>query len=397
MSKEKIHHHLHAHVHEKITVLSLALLAALSLNLVTRESFALAQEQAVPESSNITAPVVQPDTSQPIQAPQPQEQPAVSSPSQCPPGEEPGVNDQGQQSCIRRGNGNMEEDGGPQEIVDPREIQETLRQIKQLQFEVRNLTRQLVRVILANKAEVKSKLEDLTNKLGGFAQSIKNPPADLGQRGALQEFYDARLWEEMEGLRTVIQLPKELKDISRTIAKIERMLKMKTFQKLGLDMARINQLFETIKISYRAANDAFNAGDLEGAREAMQTFWEEGMHPGGLEGALHRIRGIKDMLRMVRDKQIIAAIEELLAPVYEALYEGDFQEFHAVMGEYEDDLRRLMNLIVKKRLRYDKAESKLLELEDLISNKFGDLEQRKNQQNPQESNPSPAPLPAPTR
>lgn len=371
MSLEKVHNHLNAHVHHRLSFLAVAAALALVLNLVNAQVKALAQDQA--PSTDVTAPAVQPESVPPQEVPQ------------------PGKDHQG-------------EEGQPQEdFVDPREITNTLRDIKRQKVELRQLSRQITRLKnVAGTAEMLAKVKELSDQLTTIENNIKNPPGDMTQREALQEFYDSRSWEIFEDLRTRIQLPREVADGKKALAKIERMLKQKAFQKLDLDMAKVQDLVSKIKAIYSQVEAALNANDFDGAREAMQEIWEGGMHPGGLEGALHRIRGIKDMLRAIRDKDIIAAVEELLAPVYEALYEGDFNEIHNVLNEYEDDLRRLANLIIRSRLKFNKVESKLSSLEELIRGRFETLEQQAQEkanqkQAPQESNPSPAPQPAPTQ
>jgi len=378
MSLEKIHSHLRAHVHHRLSFLAVAAALALVLNLVNAQVRALAQEQA--PSGNITAPAVQPELVQPQPAPQ--------------------APDQGKEM---REDGNGEQ---PEDFVDPREILNALRDIKRQKVELRNLLRQITRLKnVVGAVEMLAKVKELSDQLAGFEANIKNPPGDMSQRGALQEYWDARVWESFEELRTRIQLPREVQDGKKALSKVEKMLKLKSFLKLGLNMAKLQELVEKIKSIYSQVEAALAANDFEGARDAMQDIWEGGMHPGGLEGALHRIRGIKDMLRSIKDKQITAAVEELLQPIYDALYEGDFNEVHNVLNEYEDDLRRLANQIIRSRLKFNKVESKISNLEELIRGRFEALEQqaqekenqRQAKEAPQESNPSPAPQPAPTQ
>lgn len=372
MSLEKVHSHLRAHVHHRLSFLAVAAALALVLNLVNAQVRALAQEQA--PSTDVTAPAVQPELVPSQSAPQPMPQ------------------DHGQPQ--EKG-----DEGQPQEdFVDPREIMNALRDIKRQKVELRQLSRQVTRLKnVAGAAEMLAKVKELSDQLAGFEANIKNPPGDMTQREALQEFWDARVWETFEELRVRIQLPREIADGKKALAKVEKMLKQKTFLKLGLDMAKLQALVDKIKTIYSQAEAGLAANDIDAAKEAMQEIWEGGMHPGGLEGALHRIRGIKDMIRQIRDKEVIAAIEEMMAPVYEALYDGDFNEVHNVLQEYEDDLRRLANLIIRSRLKLNKVESKLSNLEGLIRGRFETLEQqaqeKENQRKAKEEEPASQPAP----
>lgn len=369
MSLEKVHSHLRAHVHHRLSFLAVAAALALVLNLVNAQVRALAQEQA--PSTNVTSPAVQPGLVPSQSAPQPMPQ-------------------------------EKDDEGQPQEdFVDPREIMNALRDIKRQKVELRQLSRQVTRLKnVAGAVEMLAKVKELSDQLTTFENNIKNPPGDMTQREALQEFWDARVWETFEELRVRIQLPQEIADGKKALAKVEKMLKQKTFQRLGLDMDKLQELVGKIKNIYSQAEAGLAANDIDAAKEAMQEIWEGGMHPGGLEGALHRIRGIKDMLRAIRDKQITDAVEELLAPVYEALYAGDFNELHNVLNEYEDDLRRLANLIVRSKLQYNKVQSKISDLEELIRGRFDTLEQQaqeKENQKKVQKEEAPAPQPAPTQ
>lgn len=294
-----------------------------------------------------------------------------------------------------------EEDGeeAREEFVDPQEIKDVLKQFKDQRREVKSFERQLnTTKDLPNKEEVRAGLQAFVAELNRLEQQVKNPPRDIGQRGAVQEFYDARTWDTLEQFRMRIQVPKELKDAKRSLTKIRKMLPSKAFQKLGLDMARLTAILENLQGIVDRVDQAYQAGDWEAMRENMEEIWQNNMHPGGFEHALNRIRDLKDMARKVKDPRVVAAIEEIMAPVYEALYDSDFQEVHAILDEYEDDFRRLINLIVKSKWNLQKAEGKIADLEALIREKF-DVLQLEEQQRDAEREPQQAPQeqPAPVQ
>lgn len=287
-----------------------------------------------------------------------------------------------------------------EEFVDPKEIKDALKQFKDQRKEIRSFEQKLTRSKdIANKEQVRTELRAYVAALATFEQQIKNPPADLGQRGALQEYYDARTWDTLEEFRMRIQVPSELKDAKRSLGKIRKMLQGKAFLKLGLDIQRLTAILENLQGIVDRIDQAYQAGDWEAMRENMEEIWQNNMHPGRLEHALNRIRELKNMAQKVKDPRVVAAIEEMMAPVYEALYDSDFDEVHAILDEYEDDFRRLINLIVKSKWNLQKAEGKIGDLEALIREKFDVLRleqeqrdaEREAQQAPQEqSAPAPA-------
>lgn len=217
----------------------------------------------------------------------------------------------------------------PEDIVDPREIENALREIGRLKGEARGL---LKRTTKLQNAELKQRLTEIISQLDSFTANIKNPPADYTDREALMEFYDARMWEEVSKIRAYIELPQILKDIPLITRRVEKLIKLKSYQTFGLDMQGIANYLNEVKAAHTEANSLYKAGDVEGAMEQLEFLREDG-HPGELEGAIRRLKEINDLIKRVRDKEIQKELKEMLAPIVEAINDGDFRTAHEILNE----------------------------------------------------------------
>lgn len=217
----------------------------------------------------------------------------------------------------------------PEDIVDPREIENALREIGRLKAEARGL---LKRASKLQNTELKQRLTEIISQLDTFAVNLKNPPADYTEREALMEFYDARMWDEVSKIRAYIELPQILKDIPLITRRVEKLIKLKSYQTLGLDMQGIANYLSEVKAAHAEADVLYKAGDVEGAMEQLEFLHEDG-HPGELEGAIRRLKEINDLIKRVRDKEIQKELKEMLMPVIEAINDGDFRTAHEILNE----------------------------------------------------------------
>ncbi len=224
----------------------------------------------------------------------------------------------------------FEEQKFPEDIVDPREVENALREIGRLKGEARGLSKRVAR--LKNSEEVKQKLNEILQMLDAFSGQIKNPPSHYTEREALMEFYDARMWEEVGAVRAQIELPQILKDIPLAVRRIEKLLKLKAYQTLGIDIQGVTNYLSELKTAHAESDRLYKAGDIQGAMEEIQFIQESG-HPGELEGAIRRLKEINDLIKRVRDKQIQKELSEMLFPITEAINEGDFRTAHEILNE----------------------------------------------------------------
>lgn len=214
-----------------------------------------------------------------------------------------------------------------EDFVDPREIENTLRDLGRMKSETRGFVKRAAKL-----PEIKQRAEEIIKEIDSYIASIKNPPADYTQREALQEFYDARMWEEVQKIRTQLELPRMLKDLPAAVKKVERLIKLKSYQKIGLDLVSINSYLAEVKETIKEAQSLHQAGDWEGAMETLQ-FMNENGHPGELEGVIRRLKEANDRIKTIKDKDVKAQLLESLVPVIEAVNEGDFRFANEILNE----------------------------------------------------------------
>lgn len=243
-----------------------------------------------------------------------------------------------------------EGDVGPH--VDPREVQNTLRQIK------RELLPQINRLIkqIKKKGGFEGELAQLNELIGKLNQVAvvlsNNASSNEDLRDALDEFYQENYWDDFNKIRTKIELPRELKDYTRSLAKVKKLVVSKRVQKaaqaLGLNLSNIQQLITELEQKLQAVQNALQSGDIETAAENMQEIREENEHPGGVEGLLHRFSGIVEMWRGVKDQNVINQVKALLQPLIDSFNTGNYRELHDDFNDVENDIRRLINNALKK-------------------------------------------------
>ncbi|MDP2637288.1 MAG: hypothetical protein Q8P03_01605, partial [bacterium] len=149
-------------------------------------------------------------------------------------GQFPGGGEQGQFGPENEGGGFEFESEGQepqdfQDVVEPREIQQVQRQISDLKKQAqRLLTKAKKSTALANEA---GEVQSFLNQLASYAESVQ-----AGSRDALQEFYDAELWETMNGFQARIEMPAEISKMEKDLTRLEKLIVAKTFRVDGVDM-----------------------------------------------------------------------------------------------------------------------------------------------------------------
>lgn len=244
----------------------------------------------------------------------------------------------------------------PEEFVNPREIQNALADIKRMRGELGRFIAQLKR--MKNNQEFLAQIGVLSKQLQEFEANIKanlNNPSEL--RAALQDFWEARMWEEVNKIRAAVELPRQLTEIQKSLVKVERLIKNKSFQKLGFNMESLRNNLAEMRKAFEEAQTLYKQGDLEEAMEALQSIHEQG-HPGEIEGTLHMMREIQGRLKQIRIKEIKTQLSEIIAPIIEAFDDGDFRSAREMTEDLRAELQKLYSRILRlnKGLRENKTD-----------------------------------------
>lgn len=269
-----------------------------------------------------------------------------------------------------------------EEFVDPREIRDVLRQIKDMRSQIKQLVKQ------AKKAGVSAdlaKLDEIQNALTKTQQVLANSASMSGSdlRETIQDFHDNRYWDDVNKIRTIVQLPQEIKQINLSLRRVEKIIRTKSIQGLGLDLVRVQNDLNQMKQIVEQVQAHIANGNAEEAQEAMQDFYEGG-HPGEIEGTIFRFRDIKKMIARVKDEAIRNEVNGILQEVVDAFNQGNYRDARETLDEYADDIQNLVNKFLRaKSLKNNREDSfsKIRNLEDLVKTKLQQVEERRSGQN----------------
>lgn len=260
----------------------------------------------------------------------------------------------------------FEDQGGQEDFVDAREIQQVQRQINDLKKQATRLLKKTAKnAALANEA---SELQNFINKLASYAEAVK-----AGTRDALQEFYDAELWETLNGFQARIEMPTEISRVEKDLVRLEKLIAQKAFQVNGVDLGIVRSKIEEIRSAINGAKSALSSGDPESAREYLQVVYE-GTHPGEMHGVLQQLREITKQLKTIKNEEIRQAIMEVLSPVYEAVAAGDFREANMALSEVSRELFSLFGRLRNTRTFNNDLRTKMRTLEQKLEGRIQEIE-----------------------
>ncbi|OGG39769.1 hypothetical protein A3A21_02340 [Candidatus Jorgensenbacteria bacterium RIFCSPLOWO2_01_FULL_45_25b] len=261
----------------------------------------------------------------------------------------------------------FEEEGeDPGEYVDPREIQQAQKQISDLKRQAGQLLKKTAKkTTLANET---AELQNFLTELGTYAAGIKE-----GSREALQDFYDAELWEKINVWRAKIEMPAEISKMEKDLARLEKLIAAKTFQADGVDMGLVRSKIEEVKNAVSGAKSALSEEDAEGAREYLQVVYE-GTHPGEMYGVLQQLREITKQLKRIKNAEIKQAVTEVISPAYEAISAGDFREANMALSEINKELFSLFGKLRRSRTVNTDLRKKMQSLEQKLEGRIQEIE-----------------------
>ncbi|MEK7211238.1 MAG: hypothetical protein AAB731_01250 [Patescibacteria group bacterium] len=414
-----------------LPVLLLAEEIAMSTPVIHRFKVAYAQDYVAPTTQQ--QPVEQPQQMVPQTQPvypmqqQPTQQPMQQQPPQqtqqvypmppgvtCQKGEVYTKNDQGKITCVRMDNsagGQMgpqgqqmgppqgqqmdtkEQQMGPwgeapemqEEFVDPREIKNAQRDAARMKAELKRFSAKLKK--LPNAAEDVQKINDILAKIAEFEKNLKNPTEEMSIRDILRDFYENNYWDQVNQFRARIELPNEIKNYTKELTRVAKLVTNKSFAKLGFDMAILKGRLYEMKAAMADVQAKYNAGDFEDAMEAMNDVRETG-HPGEVQGVMYQVRDIMQRVKALRSKDIQAQIQEIIQPIIDSFNEGDFREANMALQEVTGVLRKMQSKILRMNVADDATNEKFERLQQLIEEKLGN-KQGAESRSEKESKPAP--------
>ncbi len=276
-----------------------------------------------------------------------------------------------------------------EEVLDPREIQQALREIKDIKRELKRFQKELKKI--PNSGDDLNQINVLLEQVAGFESNIQSSPT----RDNIQEFREEQIWEQVNKFRAKVEIPRELKQWNSGIKKAERLLKQKSYQKLGLNLENASAKLNEIKASLARVQEAYNSGDLETAMEEFDEVRQD-FHPGEITSALQRMKDLVNKLKAVKDEQIRQQINEALQEITTAFNEGEYRLARELLDENFDGLMKMIYraYTVGKKKGVDKE--KFSELMENFEEKMKqNAEQKKRVIEEKRSGPEPIQQPQP--
>lgn len=224
-----------------------------------------------------------------------------------------------------------------EERVDPQEIRDVLKQIQDIQRQIKSLLRQ-VQKAAANSDDL-ARLNAMSAELNQTKATLSGSTNAGDQRDAIQEFRDSNYWEEINGIRIKIELPKLIKQFEKSLQQLKKVLKAKTTQTLGFDLGRVNNVVTEMEAELAEIKNNMASGDLEEAQELMQSF-HEGKNPGEIQSVILAVREIRTMVKRARNAELSAQVETFLQQIISEFNAGNYREAREAAEELRQELRR---------------------------------------------------------
>lgn len=265
-------------------------------------------------------------------------------------------------SSANNGKDQLEQERQAQELK--RWKNDRLREVKDLIREIDKVKKQLVR--LKGAADEVNNLEAIKSGVTDFASKAKAIADDDELRDLLENTEFGEWWDEVNRLRTSVELPRDINNIRKDQKRAQSTLKQKWICKT-VDCDKFLPIIKNMNEQLDKATQLYKDGELEDARLAIQeTFHEKGWFGDAL-GALQMMRDFLQPLRSVRDKTIKDEITSLFEPALASLYEGEVREAREMVEAIQRELgpavfRAIMNAQKQKR---DIPESVLQKIEQL--------------------------------
>ncbi|MEK9134952.1 MAG: hypothetical protein AAB451_01500 [Patescibacteria group bacterium] len=225
-----------------------------------------------------------------------------------------------------------------EDFVDPREVQQALREIKDIKKELNRLTKQ-AKKLTNGGATMVSDMNALLEQVAGFENKI-NEGIDL--RDNIQEFRDAQLWEEVNKFRAQIEIPKEITQWNKEIKKLEKMLGQKKYQSLGLDLERVKTKVAEVKDVLAKVQEFYNSGDYESAMGEFDDVRQD-LYIGEISNVIQRTQELARRLKAVKNAEIKTQIQEAFSEVISNFNEGEYRVARELMDESWNDIMRTIN------------------------------------------------------
>lgn len=224
-----------------------------------------------------------------------------------------------------------------EDFVDPREVQQVQREIKDQKKELSRMAKQAKK--MTGGGDIATEISALLEQVNNFEANIN---AGVGLRDAIQEFRDAQIWEELNKIRARVEIPKEISRWQKDLKKVEKMLGQKKFQNLGLNLGTARSKIEETKAALSRVQEFYNSGDFESAMGEFDDLRQD-FHPGEIMSVLQRMQELTNRLKSVKSQDIKAQVQELFQEVIDNFDQGEYRIARELMDESWNDIMKVIS------------------------------------------------------
>lgn len=258
--------------------------------------------------------------------------------------------------------------------VDPREIQQAIREIRDAKRELNKFAKIIQKT--QNSADDLSQIDQLLQDLAGFERGI-NSGEDI--RGAIQEFRDAQIWDEIQKWRAKIELPKQMKQWDKEIKKLEKILTQKKYQSLGLELGGVSSKLGEVKLELARIRELANSGEFEEAMEDFNSL-RENMNPSDIANVVQRTYELMTKVKRIKNAEIKTQIQEIYAEVIENFNAGEYRTAWELMNESFGQIMNLINSATSVGKRGGQSKENFLRMTDQLQNQMKNKSEQKKEQ-----------------
>lgn len=231
----------------------------------------------------------------------------------------------------------VEEGQQDEEWVDPREVQQALKEMKDMKRELNRLVKQAKK--LSNGATLASGMNTLLEQVASFESKI-NEGVDL--RDNIQEFRDAQIWEEINKFRAQIEIPKEITQWNKEIKRLEKILTQKKYQNLGLNLEGAKAKLAEVKDVLAKVREYYNSGDYESAMEEFDGLRQD-LFIGEIGNVIQRTQELMNRLKTIKNVEVKTQIQEAFGEVISNFNDGEYRVARELMDESWNDIMKMIN------------------------------------------------------
>ncbi|MDO8558995.1 MAG: hypothetical protein Q7R84_01560 [bacterium] len=277
-----------------------------------------------------------------------------------------------------------------EEFVDPKEVQQALREIKDQKRELTRLAKQAKK--LAGGEGILGEISALLEQAAGFENSINE---GINLRDSIQEFRDAQIWEELNKIRAKVEIPRELAQWNKEIKKLSTMLKQKKYQNMGFDLTMAGSKVEETKATLSAVQEFYNNGDFESAMEEFDGLRQD-FHPGEIMSVVQRMQELTNRLKAVKNAEVKERVKEAFSEVISNFNEGEYRIARELMDESWNDIMQMINQALSVGKKKGTSKQNFFQVTDKLQNQMKNKAEEKREQFQPQPQIQPQSMPAET-